>query len=180
MNDWKLVATIIASVLVLGFILWRTKWKTSQSNLPTNESVVHDKLVNRKHNGYLPSLGQQFDGDNNMNQAKIIQKITEDSENEIISCLERTSDLRQKLLDKAIKASDLVKQSHLVPKGMDYSNPEAKAKPKHTLKLLDFETTLPTSKLGEQTNFTSLPNFFGNSDVHGEGEQMPTCEAWTK
>jgi len=167
MNNWKLVGTIIAAVLVVGFLMYKTKWNnkniTSEDNY-SQDYLMYEQLEERKDQ----------EQDHLLNQ--VVSQISANSENEIESCYRATENLREKILDKHLKASDLVKKKYLVPKGLNYDNKECDAPPKHILKLMDTETTQPHSKIENNPTFTNLPNFFGDNGLRPN--TMPCPDSW--
>lgn len=151
----KKVATILAVILVVGFLLYRINWDTGRKNAPTNEIVSPEILRTSFTTRDLETI------------ENVANEICEGSEIEIEHSFKVTEDLRNKLLNNHIKASSLVKYSSLIPKDLDYRKDDNGQQVGGNggdvrLKMMEVDTQVPNSKINERTDFTDLPDFFNN------------------
>lgn len=165
MNSLKLVATVIVAVLVVAFLIYKTKWRTN--NVTTDDVIGQESLD--------AGEGESYD-DHRL--YGIADGIDANSENEIVSSYKATEGLRELLLNKHINASDLVKNEYLIPKGLDFNKACERAKNVETgglLKMMDTETSQPHGKINDKTTFTDMPNFFGV-----QNNSIPGADSWGK
>ena len=154
---WKNVATILAVVLVVGFLLYRVNWDSDLKNTPTKEIIPYTML-----NSSITTKDIEV-------AEKLADEISKKSDIEIKTSFVAIEDLRNQLLNNHIKASSLVKNSSLIPKNLVVTpkndnhteqNGGNKQHRQRILKIMDVATQMPHSKINEPTEFTGLPNFF--------------------
>ena len=162
MYSVKTFLSIILFSAVVGFIIYRAYWKNN--NIPTEGGALVSSII-----------CQEAECPRYLERVESIQSdIDKNSELQVLKCYQNTSDLREMLLDKKIKATDIIENKHLIPKGVKIP----KVNNHQTTNVdpnISRTDTRPVTINESSMPITGYPNFFDNLI---DRKAVPTSENW--
>jgi hypothetical protein len=154
---------IILVMAIVGFIVYKIYWKNN--NVPTGEESL-DQFPAEEDDS--PDYEQRLNS--------IQSEIERSCDLEIKKCYQETKGLRELLLNKRIKASDVIDERHLLPEGIKI--PKENLRPSNPVESDVSKTRQGACRVTEINRaITELPDYFGNSIAR---PSVPTSDSWGK
>ena len=156
----KKTLTVIVLFAIVGFIVYKIGWKNNNILTAGSSNLVDlhsDKDYNHSYNYYN-------DNDNEgLNQ--IQDHISKQSDLDILQCYQNTSDLRMRLLNKQLRATDIIDSKHLLPKGIYIPKEDDYEYQQNNINIDRVNPDISQIKQGSAnvnypTMITNIPNYF--------------------
>lgn len=153
--------TVIILFAVIGFIIYKMSWKNNNI-LTAGRSRIIDLQTPPMNINENQMMGYHQD-EQTLNS--IQEHISKQSELDVLQCYRDTSSLRMRLLNKQLRATDIIDSKHLLPKGIVIPKEDDYRYKQNTI---DIERVAPevsqikqgSANINYPTMITNIPNYF--------------------